>query len=90
MTVLINVLVPPLLPFISLPGRLSSDLSGPGLLLQGYFLQTNPLALGNEGCLHSHSWPKTHYSVHQLSAPSALAQAPAQAYMYPAPNAWQD
>ena len=58
MTVLINVLVPPLLPFISPPGRLSSDLSGPGLLLQGYFLQTNPLALGNEGCLQGHSGPK--------------------------------
>ena len=45
MTVQINVLMPLQLRFDSLPGCPSSDLSGPGLLLQGHFLQTNPLAL---------------------------------------------
>ena len=89
MTVQINMLAPPRHPFVTPPGRPSSDLAGPGRVLQGHFLPTNPWALGNEGRLHGHKRHKTRHSAHQLSAPSPLAQAPAQADVYPAPNAWQ-
>ena len=91
MTIQITMLVPPWHPFDSLPGLQASGLSGPGRLLQGHFLQMNPLALGNEGCLNGHKHPKPHHSAHQLSAPypQAQAPAPAQAYVYPAPNSWQ-
>ena len=67
----INMLVHPWCPFDSLPSSPSSGLSGPGQLLQGHFLQTNPLALGNEGRLHGHKQLKTHDLAHQLSAPSS-------------------
>ena len=45
----ITVPAPAPRPFDSPPGRPASGLSGPGRLLQGCFLQTNPLALGDEG-----------------------------------------
>lgn len=70
MTVQINVLAPPRHPFVTPPGRLSSDLAGPGRVLQGHFLQTNPWALGNEGRLHGNKRHKTHHSAHQISGPS--------------------
>ena len=49
LTVQITMLAPPRHPFDSPPGHLFSGLSGPRRLLQGHFLQTSPLALGNEG-----------------------------------------
>ena len=54
-TVQIKVLAPPQCQFESQPGRTVSCLSGPGQLLQGRFLLTNPLALGNEGVP---AWPQ--------------------------------
>ena len=81
----INVLVPPWCPFDSLSSNPSSGLSGPGRLLQGHFLQTYPLALGNEGAparpqatQNPRLSPPTFGPLFQTKA-KAKAQAPAQA-----------
>ena len=71
-----TVLAPPRRPFHSPPGRPASGLSGPGRLLQGHFLQANPLALGNEGCPHGQKRPKTLHSGRRLSAPSLPPRKP--------------
>lgn len=71
-----TVLAPRRRPFDSPPGRPASGLSGPGRLLQGHFLQTNPLALGNEGCPHGQKRPKTLHSGRRLSAPSPPSPSP--------------
>ena len=71
-----TVLAPRRRPFDSPPGRPASGLSGPGRLLQGHFLQTNPLALGNEGCSHGQKRPKTLHSGRRLSAPSPPSPSP--------------